>query len=307
MNIQQLRAVCEVARNGANVSAAARSLGQSQPAITKQIRQLEDELRMEIFERAGNRLLAVTQPGEAVIALARGIVSDVESLRALAGRVDARTVEPIVIATSHTQARYFLPPVIKTFSERHAGVPVVIRHGEPRQIAEWVMLGKATLAVTTEGEGLDDRIAAFPCQRFPRIVVVPPRHPLLRARPLTLAAMAPHPLVTYEASFSIRHRIVATFQKAGLTPRLVLSAIDSDVIKTCVEQGLGIAVLSAAVFDPARDLRLRAIPAGHLFEPSTTKVLVRRRRMLRGHELDLVRLCTPQTTARQIEQALRGS
>jgi LysR family transcriptional regulator, cys regulon transcriptional activator len=305
MNIQQLRAVCEVARNGANVSAAARSLGQSQPAITKQIRQLEEELRLEIFERSGNRLLGVTSPGEAVIALAKGIVSDVDSLRALPGRGDARAVEPITIATSHTQARYFLPPVIKAFSERHADVPVIIRHGEPRQIAEWVMLGKATLAVTTEGEGVDDRIATFPCQRFPRIVVVPPRHPLLRIRPLTLAAMEPYPLVTYEASFSIRHRIAATFQKAGLTPRLVLSAIDSDVIKTCVEQGLGIAVLSAAVFDPVRDLKLRAIPAGHLFEPSTTKVLVRRRRLLRGDELDFIRLCTPQTTARQIEQALQ--
>lgn len=307
MNIQQLRAVCEVAQNGANISTAARSLRLSQPAITKQIRQLEDELRLEIFRRAGNRLLGLTSSGEAVVALAKGIVSDIDRLRALSGGPAVRSVEPIVIATSHTQARYFLPPVIKTFSERYGGIPVTIRHGEPRQIAEWVLLGQATLAVTTEGGAADDRLAVLPCQRFPRIVVVPLRHPLLKARPLTLAAMAPHPLVTYEASFSIRHRIVSTFQKAGLTPRLVLSAIDSDVIKTCVEQGLGIAVLSAAVFDPVRDSRLRAIPAGHLFDPSTTSVLVRRRRVLQRHELDLVRLCSPQSGARQIEQALKGS
>jgi LysR family cys regulon transcriptional activator len=306
MNIQQLRAVCEVARNGASVSAAARSLRMSQPAVTKQIRQLEDELRFEIFRRAGNRLLGVTPSGEAVVTLASGIVSDVDTLRALSAGPAVREVEPIVIATSHTQARYFLPPILRTFRERHAEVPVIIRHGEPRQIAEWVRLGQATLAVTTEGELADDRIAALPCQRFPRIVVVPPRHPLLKVKTLTLADMAPHPLVTYEASFSIRHKVVATFQKAGLTPRLVLSAIDSDVIKTCVEQGLGIAVLSAAVFDPVRDRRLRAIPAGHMFEPSTTSVLVRRRRVLRGPELDLVRLCSPLSTARQIEQAMKG-
>jgi LysR family cys regulon transcriptional activator len=306
MNIQQLRAVCEVAHNGANVSAAARALRLSQPAITKQIRLLEDELSLEIFRRAGNRLLGVTPPGEAVVALAKGIVADVDTLRTLSARADPGAVEPIVIATSHTQARYFLPPILKTFRERHADVAVTIRHGEPRQIAEWVMLGQATLAVTTEGQAVDDRIAALPCQRFPRIVVVPTRHPLLKMKPLTLAAMAQYPLVTYEASFSIRHKIVATFQKAGLTPRLVLSAIDSDVIKTCVEQGLGIAVLSAAVFDPARDGKLRAIPAGHLFEPSTTSILVRRRRVLRSHEHELLRLCTPQSSARQIEQALKG-
>lgn len=305
MNIQQLRAVCEVAHNGANISAAARALSMSQPAITKQIRHLEDELRMEIFRRAGNRLIGVTPPGEAVVALARGIIADVDNLRALSAGADARAVKAIVIATSHTQARYFLPPILKKFSQRYADVPVTILHGEPRQVAEWVMHGQATLAVTTEGEGTDDRVAVLPCQRFPRIVVVPARHPLLKARPLTLAAMAPHPLVTYEASFSIRHKIVRTFQNAGLTPRLVLSAIDSDVIKTCVEQGLGIAVLSAAVFDPVRDQRLRAIPAGHLFEPSTTSVLVRRRHQLGRHELDLIRMCTPQSSARQIEQALK--
>jgi LysR family cys regulon transcriptional activator len=284
MNIQQLRAVCEVARNGANVSVAARSLRLSQPAITKQI-----------------RLLGLTLPGEAVVALAKGIVSDVDNLHALSNRPDIRAVRPIVIATSHTQARYFLPPVLKAFRERHPDVAVTIHHGDPGQIAEWVKQGQATLAVTTEGEAADERLAVFPCQRFPRIVVVPPRHPLLKVKPLTLAAMAAYPLVTYEANFSIRH------QKAGLTPRLVLSAIDADVIKTCVEQGLGIAVLSAAVFDPARDLKLRAIPAGHLFELSTTRVLVRRRRVLRGPELELVRLCTPQSTARQIEQALQGA
>jgi LysR family cys regulon transcriptional activator len=305
MNIQQLRAVCEVARNGANVSLAAHSLRRSQPAVTKQIRQLEDELGLEIFERAGNRLLGLTTPGEAVVTLAKGIVSDVDNLRALSSRADVRAIKPIVIATSHTQARYFLPPVLKSFRERHPDVAVTIHHGDPSQIAEWVKQGQATLAVTTEGDAADERLAVFPCQRFPRIVVVPPRHPLLRTRPLTLAAMAAYPLVTYEANFSIRHKIVSAFQKAGLTPRLVLSAIDADVIKTCVEQGLGIAVLSAAVFDPARDLKLRAIPAGHLFELSTTRVLVRRRRALRGPELELVRLCTPQSTARQIEQALQ--
>lgn len=307
MNIQQLRAVCEVARNGANVSTAARSLRRSQPAISKQIRQLEDELNLEIFERAGNRLLGPTPPGEAVIALARGIVSDVDNLHALSNRPDVRAIHPIVIATSHTQARYFLPAVLKTFRQRHPDVAVTIHHGDPGQIAEWVKQGQATLAVTTEGEGADERLAVFPCQRFPRIVVVPPRHPLLKVKPLTLAAMAAYPLVTYEANFSIRHKIVSAFRKAGLAPRLVLSAIDADVIKTCVEQGLGIAVLSAAVFEPERDRKLRAIPAGHLFELSTTRVLVRRRRVLRGPEFELVRLCTPQTTARQIEQAIQGS
>ena len=305
MNIQQLRAVCEVARNGANVSLAARSLRRSQPAVTKQIRQLEDELGLEVFERTGNRLIGLTPPGETVVTLAKGIVSDVDNLRALSSRADVRAIQPIVIATSHTQARYFLPPVLKSFRERHPDVAVTIHHGDPSQIAEWVKQGQATLAVTTEGDAADERLAVFPCQRFPRIVVVPPRHPLLRTKPLTLAAMAAYPLISYEANFSIRHKIVSAFQKVGLTPRLVLSAIDADVIKTCVEQGLGIAVLSAAVFDPARDLKLRAIPAGHLFELSTTRVLVRRRRVLRGPELELVRLCTPQSTARQIEQALQ--
>ncbi|MBS0539064.1 MAG: LysR family transcriptional regulator [Proteobacteria bacterium] len=306
MNIQQLRAVTEVALNGTNVSAAGRKLGMSQPAITKQLRQFEDELGFEVFRRSSNRLLGITFSGETVVALAKAIVADIDELRGLAGRRETRAAEPIVIATSHTQARYFLPPILKAFSVRYPDVPVTIRHGAPGEIAEWVRLGRATLAVTTEGATADARIAKLPCQQFPRIVVVPARHPLLKLKRLTLAAMEPFPLVSYEANFSIRHRIVSTFEKAGLSPRLVLSAIDSDVIKTCVEQGLGIAVLSAAVFDPSRDRKLRAIPAGHLFEPSTTHVLVRRRRLLRGYELDLLRLCTPQTSRRQIEQALGG-
>ncbi len=302
MNIQQLRSICELARNGYSISAAARTLHTSQPAISKQIRQLEAELGAEIFSRLGKRLVEPTRMGDTVIALAKGIVSDVEQIRLLSARPEPADLDPIIVATTHTQARYFLPPIIKEFNERYPYVRIVLWHGEPQQIADWILQGTATLAVAMEDEPTDDRLASLPCQQFPRVVVVPARHPLLKLDKLTLADIGPFPLIFFEGTFT---RIVRTFESAGIRPQLALSAIDSDVIKTCIEHGLGIAVLSAAVFDSRRDRKLRAIPAGHLFEPSTTRVLVRRHRLLRRFEFDFVRLCTPQSTKKQIEQAVR--
>lgn len=119
--------------------------------------------------------------------------------------------------------------------------------------------------------------------------------------------IAEYPLVTYEPAFTARTEVMRVFEKAGIEPKLKVSAIDADVIKTCVEQGLGITVLSRVTFDPRRDRNLVAIRAGHLFKPSTTKLLFSRHRYLVRYEYDFIEMFAPTWTRAKVQQLLAQS
>ena len=301
MNIQQLRSVCVVAQRGSNITEAATALHTSQSAVSKQIQQLERELNVEIFIRSGKKLIGPTAFGKSIIKLAQNISDEIAQLRAVCRDHTAQR-DTIVIATSHTQARYFLPTIIKQFSDKYPAVDITLRHGVPREVSDWVASGEATVAVTTETDQQDTKLVSFPCQKFRRVLIVPKRHPLLRVKQMTLQAIEPYALIMYESAFAIRHKILRTFHDAGLNPKYALSAIDADVIKSCVEHGLGVAVLSEAVFDAKRDKNLRAIPVDHLFEASTTQLLVRRDRPLSRHHMDFIKVCVPRLSAIDIRR-----
>ena len=306
MKLQQLRCLAEVARRGLNVSEAAEALHTSQPGVSKQIRALEDELGIEIFARRGKRLVQVTEPGKAVIAIAERILGEAQNLRRAGEEFANEKLGTLTIAATHTQARYALPKAVAQFKRRYPKVELVIHQGNPTQICEQVIAGEADFAVATEMIATYPELVSLPVYQWNRCVVVPPKHPLLKAAPLTLEALAQYPIVTYDFAFANRSLVQKAFESRGLDPHVVLSAQDSDVIKTYVELGLGVGILAKMAFDPERDRRLRAIDASHLFESSTTRLGVKRGAYLRRYAYEFIELFAPHLPRSLVERAVAG-
>jgi LysR family cys regulon transcriptional activator len=306
MKLQQLRCLTEVARRGLNVSEAAEALHTSQPGVSKQIRALEDELGVEVFVRHGKRLVAVTEPGKAVVAIAERILAEARNLRRAGEEFANDQLGTLTIAATHTQARYALPKAVAAFKRRYPRVELLIHQGNPTQICEQLLAGEADMGVATEMISLYPELISLPVYTWNRCVVVPPRHPLLKENPLTLEKLAEHPIVTYDFAFANRSLVQKAFESRGLKPHVVLSAQDSDVIKTYVELGLGIGILAKMAFDSKRDLNLRAIDAGHLFESSTTRLGIKRGAYLRRYAYDFIELFAPQLARATVERAVRG-
>ncbi|MEK6735671.1 MAG: CysB family HTH-type transcriptional regulator, partial [Pseudomonadota bacterium] len=283
MKLQQLRYLCEAAYQNLNLSKAARNLHTSQPAISKQIQLLEEELGVDIFVRNGKRIVQVTPPGQTIIKIASRILRETENLKKVAEEFSNEAGGTFTIATTHTQARYVLPPVIKRFTAHYPNVKLILRQGSPTQISALVTSGEADIAIATEAIEHFHELVMLPCYQWNRCIIVPPRHPLLKLKKLTLEAINQYPIITYDFAFTGRSKINQAFENLGLTPNVVLTAIDSDVIKTYVELGLGIGILAQMAFDARRDKSLRSIDASHLFEPSTTRIGISRSSYLRGY------------------------
>jgi LysR family transcriptional regulator, cys regulon transcriptional activator len=304
MKLQQLRYVCEVARRGLNVSAAAAALHTSQPGISKQIKGLEDELGIEIFVRHGKRIAALTEPGKAVLAIAERMLAEAANMRRAGEQFANEKLGTLTVATTHTQARYALPKAVAAFKKRYPDVHLVLHQGNPTQICEMVLAGEADLAIATESIAEYPELVSLPCYQWNRCVVVPPAHALLKAKPLTLEAIAKFPVVTYDFAFAGRSLINKAFEKRGLAPNVVLTALDSDVIKTYVELGLGVGILAAMSFDPKRDRGLHAIDASHLFESSTTRLGIKRGAWLRGYAYEFIELFAPRLSRGLVEKTV---
>jgi LysR family cys regulon transcriptional activator len=304
MKLQQLRYICEVARHNLNLSNAAEALFTSQPGISKQIRSLEDELGVDIFVRHGKRVVAVTEPGKAILEIAQRVLKDVENLRQVGEEFTEEDNGHLTIATTHTQARYALPQVIQRFTKRYPGVRLSLRQGSPTQISELVTSGEADIAIATEAIELYEDLVMLPCYEWNRCVLVPPGHPLLKAKKLTLEAMAGFPMITYDFAFTGRSKMNQAFADKGLTPNVVLTAIDADVIKTYVELGLGIGIVAMMAYDPKRDTHLRAMDASHLFEPSTTRIGIRKNSYLRGYTYEFIEMFASHLTRKVVDGAM---
>ena len=305
MKLQQLRCLTEVARRDLNVSEAAEALHTSQPGVSKQIRALEDELGVQVFVRHGKRLVSVTEPGKAVIAIAERILSEAQNLRRAGEEYANDQLGTLTIAATHTQARYALPKAVAAFKRKYPKVELLLHQGNPTQICEQVIAGEADMAVATEMISQYPELISLPVYQWNRCVVVPPKHPLLKG-PLTLENLAEHPIVTYDFAFANRSLIQKAFETRGLKPHVVLSAQDSDVIKTYVELGLGVGILAKMAFDPKRDLNLRAIDASHLFESSTTRLGLKRGAYLRRYAYEFIEMFAPQLSREVIERSVRG-
>ena len=290
MKLQQLRYIWEVSQHGLNVSATAQSLYTSQPGISKQIRLLEDELGVEIFTRSGKHLTRVTPAGEAILAKAERILHEVENIRQAAQEHRNERRGSLSIATTHTQARYALPPVIEAFRAEYPEVALHMNQGTPTQIAELASTGKADFAIATEGMEHFKNLVMMPCYEWNRAIVVPHGHALATRERVSLEEVAEQPIVTYVFGFTGRSRLDEAFAAAGLTPNVVFTATDTDVIKTYVRLGLGIGIIAAMAFDPERDTDLVAIDASHLFLPSRTYIGARKDTFLRRFMLDFVEL-----------------
>lgn len=306
MNLQQLRYAVEVSRRNLNVSEAAEALFTSQPGVSKQIRLLESELGVEIFVRHGKRLVAITDPGHQVLAIAERMLRDQDSLR-LVGEEFSRESEGVLsIATTHTQARYALPPVIQRFIQRYPKVRLNLHQGSPTQVCEYVLSGEADIAIATEAIADNDNLVMLPCYQWNRSVIAPKGHPILQAHPLTLEEIARWPIITYDFAFTGRSQINKAFLGRGLKPNVVLTAIDSDVIKTYVALGLGIGILASMALDPSVDKGLGGLDAGHLFESATTRIGIRKNAFLRGYTYAFIELIAPSLSRRIIETSLQG-
>ena len=305
MKLQQLRCLTEVARRGLNVSEAAEALHTSQPGVSKQIRALEDELGVKVFVRHGKRLVSVTEPGKAVVAIAERILAEAQNLRRAGEEFANDQLGTLTIAATHTQARYALPKAVAAFKRRYPKVELHIHQGNPTQIREQVLAGEADMGVATEMLAMPELIT-LPVYQWNRCVVVPPKHPLRKESPLTLERLAEYPIVTYDFAFANRSLVQKAFESRGLTPHVVLSAQDSDVIKTYVELGLGIGILAKMAFDAKRDILLRAIDASHLFESSTTRLGIKRGAYLRRYAYDFIELFAPHLARNTVERAVRG-
>lgn len=304
MKLQQLRYIWEVAQHELNVSATADSLYTSQPGISKQIRLLEDELGVPVFARNGKHLTELTAAGKEIVAIAGEILGKVQDIRHIAQEHRENKVGALSIATTHTQARYALPPVIKEFMRRYPGIKLNINQGTPMQISEQASRGVVDMAIATEAMELFENLVMLPVYQWNRCVLVPQGHPLTRKDPLTLQDVADYPIVTYTFGFTGRSQLDRAFDKAGLHPRLALTAVDADVIKTYVRLELGVGIVARMAYDPVVDADLVPLDASHLFEPSTTKIVLRRDMFIRGFIYDFIRIFAPHLTREVVDQAM---
>jgi LysR family cys regulon transcriptional activator len=305
MKLHQLRYIREVARQNLNISEAAEVLHTSQPGVSKQIQLLEEELNLQIFQRNGKRLVGITEPGKAILALAERMMFEMENIKRVGEEFTHEDTGSLTIATTHTQARYRLPSAVKGFMDQYPKVKLTIHQGNPTQVAEQVASGEADIGIATEAISSYEKILCLPLYRWNRCIVLPHDHALLTNPPLTLKKISQYPLVTYDFGFTGSSIVSSEFEKQGLSPNIVLTAIDADVIKTYVNLGLGIGLLANMAYDKDRDSNLSMIDASHLFPESTTYLGIRRDAYLRGFAYAFIQLLAPGYDKKAVQSALK--
>jgi LysR family cys regulon transcriptional activator len=305
MNFQQLRSVREAARRGFNLTEVASALYTSQPGVSRQIRELEEELGVVIFERNGKRLTGLTDPGKGILRIVERLLVEAENLRQASQEYAEQDSGTLTVAVTHTQARYALPEAVQAFRKAFPGVRISLQQSAPEHIAEWVLSGRADIGIATEGLSAFPDLVSFPCYRWSHVVVVPEGHALLGRTPLRIEDLAGHGLITYDVGFTGRGHIDAGFVEAGLAPDIVLTAMDSDVIKQYVALGMGVGIVASMAFDHGRDKGLRAIEASHLFAPNVTRLALRRGAYLRSYAYHFIERFAPGVTRAAIEKALQ--
>ncbi|HJV52863.1 MAG TPA: CysB family HTH-type transcriptional regulator [Noviherbaspirillum sp.] len=306
MNLHQLRFVREAVRQNFNLTEAAKALYTSQPGVSKAIIELEEELGVDIFTRHGKRIRGLTEPGRAVLRSVELIMQEIDGLKRIGKEFAAQDTGSFTIATTHTQARYALPQVVQAFMYRYPKVRLSLLQGNPKQIAEMVLKDQADMAIATEAIASVEGLVTLPCYQWEHVVVVPPEHPLLKSKSITLEEIATYPLITYDSAFTGRAKIDHAFAIRHLKPDVLLEAIDADVIKTYVELGMGIGIIAGMAFNEERDRGLRAISAGHLFGTNVSRVALKQGTYLRGYVYSFIELLTPTLNRKLIEQVMSG-
>jgi LysR family cys regulon transcriptional activator len=304
MNLQQLRIVRETVRRNFNLTEVANALFTSQSGVSKHIKDLEDELGVELFVRRGKRLLGLTHPGKEMVEIVERVLADAASIKRLGEQFSSREQGKLVIATTHLQARYVLPHVVAAFRTAYPKVHLMLHQGSPAEIASMLSGGEADIGICTETVRNVPSLIAFPFYSWDHGVVVPKGHPLDRAEPLTLEALAEWPIITYHEGFTGRGNIDRAFARVGLTPDIVMSAMDTDVLKAYVELGLGVGIIAATAYSPKRDTALRLIDGSQLFDVNTTVIAARRGSYLRTYAYRFIELCSPALPEKVVKAAV---
>jgi len=306
MKLHQLKYIHEVARQGLSISAAAEALHTSQPGVSKQIQMLEDELKLQIFQRNGKRLTGITEPGKHIVKLAATVMLEMQNIKRVGDEFSKIETGALTIATTHTQARYKLPAALKVFIDKYPHVKLNIHQGNPSQVTALVASGEADIGIATEAISLDPRLVCLPCYEWNRSVVVPKNHRLIQAEPITLAKIASYPLITYDSAFTGSTTVSKVFHDAGVLPNIALTAIDADVIKTYVGLGMGVGLIASMAYDEERDKDLASIDCSHLFPSSTTYLGIRKESFLRGYTYGFIELLSPKFDRKAVDRELKG-
>ena len=322
VKLHQLRYVIEIADNKFNVSEAADSMFTSQPGVSKQVRLLEDELGVPIFARDGKRLVGLTIPGKKILHRARQVFREIDNINRIGQQYANADTGSFTIATTHTQARYVLPAVVQRFLQRYPKVNLILKQGYPVEIVNLVIDGKADLAIATEGVANRKELISLPSYQWHRCLLVPTKHELLRKfstkkltkkstkksakkpNKITLSDIINYPLITYDLAFAGQDKVMETFEQAGLNPNIVITALDSDVIKTYVEMNLGIGLIANTAYEPIKDKAFGLIDVSHLFKPNTTWIGVSRGGFVRNYVYDFIEMFAPHLNKKSIIASL---
>jgi LysR family cys regulon transcriptional activator len=306
VKLMQLQYVREIVRQGLSVSQASEALHTSQSGVSRQIQLLEEELKLQVFQRHGKRLTGITEPGQMIVSLAERVLREMDNIKRVGEEFTQKDKGTLTIATTHTQSRYFLPDGVKKFMSKYPNVTLAIHQGNPTQVADEVAVGEADVGITTETINTYEKLLCLPCYQWNRCLIAPEGHPLLDDAPLTLEKIARYPLITYNIAYSGSAMVKRAFNQAGLEPNIVLTAIDADVIKTYVELGLGIGLLADMAYDPVHDVNLAMLDASHLFPASTTYLGLRRDAYLRDYVYDFIHMLVPELNRNNISAALKN-
>lgn len=301
MNFQQLRIIRETVRQNFNLTEASAALYTSQSGVSKHIKDLEDELGVQLFIRKGKRLLGLTEPGQALLNIVERMLVDAENIKRLAedfNKVDEGT---LTIATTHTQARYVLPPIVNLFKQAFPKVHLVLQQASPVEIAEMLLQGEADIGIATESLTTEENLASVPYYTWQHSIITPQQHPLTQLAHIGLEDLAQYPIITYHGGFTGRSKIDQAFADAGLEANIVMSALDADVIKTYVELGMGVGIVNNVAYDAERDYRLKQIQTD-IFGLNTTWLAVRKGHLLRGYGYEFISLCSPEADIKALKK-----
>lgn len=297
MNFQQLRIIRETVRQNFNLTEASAALYTSQSGVSKHIKDLEDELGVQLFIRKGKRLLGLTEPGQSLLGIVERMLVDAENIKRLADDFNKVDEGTLTIATTHTQARYVLPPIVNQFKKLFPKVHLILQQASPTEISEMLLQGEADIGIATESLTTEENLASIPYYQWEHSIITPQNHPLTQVPEITLETLAHYPIITYHGGFTGRSKIDKAFDDAGIDVDIVMSALDADVIKTYVELNMGVGIVNDVAYDKERDYRLNQIKTG-IFGLNTTWIAVRKGHLLRGYGYEFISLCSPEEIGR---------
>lgn len=301
MNFQQLRIIRETVRQNFNLTEASAALYTSQSGVSKHIKDLEDELGVQLFVRKGKRLLGLTEPGQALLCIVERMLIDADNIKRLADDFNKVDEGTLTIATTHTQARYVLPPIVNLFKKEFPKVHLILQQASPVEIAELLLQGEADIGIATESLTTEENLASVPYYDWCHSIITPQDHPLASKTEISLTDLAEYPIITYHGGFTGRSKIDKAFTDAGIDVNIVMSALDADVIKTYVELGMGVGIVNNVAYDAERDYRLKQIQTD-IFGLNTTWIAVRKGHLLRGYGYEFISLCAPNADIKALKR-----